>query len=241
LPDVLTDGGLNEQLAFAQTLLAAYGLPTGSVRADDLRRRIQMDKALREQIESGRSLLLIVPRVPLSQVTAALTDGLRRNEDLLGLGNRRLHKEPVNLSPWYHQQPLEYLAPGPERWLSETEWLAGKDADALFVAPSADIPAGARNRSAEDAWRDRKPGEALLSPQSWCVLFLTLLERRGQTLDANTFSLLAGARFASSDHPSSGYVPDACWNPRDRRAGLGGSGPGDASSDYGARAASEGN
>ncbi len=245
LPDLLTEDGLQAQFAFARTLLAAYGLPTGSVRADDVQRRVQTDKALREQIESGRSLLLLVPRLPLAACTAALADGLRRNEHLLGLDHQPLHDKPVSVDPLYKQQPLEYLAPkqiahDPDRWQTEQQWLAEKDMDILFVEPSPDVPAAARSRSAEQAWADRRPGEALLTPQAWCILFLTLLERQGCRLDPHTSSLLAGARFPQSNHPSSGFVPYVFWDPDYRLAYLAGSDPGGALPRDGARVASEG-
>jgi hypothetical protein len=244
LPGVLTEAGLSKQFAFAQTLLAAYGLPTGSVRADDLRRRIQTDKTLREQIEAGRSLLLLIPRIPLSQVTPALASGLRANEDFLRLASGvSLSAEPVvsDLPPELFYLDSKHGAADPNRWLSEADWMAQKDTDVLFIEPSPDVPASARNRSAADTWRDRHPGEALLTPHGWAILLLALQHLRGQTVDVRTFSLLAGAATALDQHDRPRHVPDAYWGPGRRRAALGGRDPGHADPGIGARAASEGN
>lgn len=66
--------------------------------------------------------------------------------------------------------------------------------------------------------------ETGFNPEAYIALAITRLRENGTVLDKDTYSFLTGAYFPSSDG-----VPDACFGPDRRRAGLSGFGPGDRS------------
>jgi uncharacterized protein (TIGR02996 family) len=213
----LDEGNLRFQYDFQRTLLASLDLPIGQDCFGEIRQQLQRP-ALREQVERGRTLLLLSPRVPFPRAIAALERGLRRNAHLLAEGGR-LHDPPVYVSMSYEEEGLLYHparleAGAPAQ--TEGEWLAGGKTDVLLVAPAAQFPREECYRSSAQAVEQRLPGEVFLTPQDYVLLFLTLLELRGVPLDRDTFSYLPGSRFASSR-----YVPRAGWSLEKRQLCMG--------------------
>jgi len=227
----LDEHNLRFQYDLQRTLLASLDLPIGDDRFAEIRDRIHQMPALRREIERGRTLLLLAPRIPFVRAIAAFEQGLRRNAHLLPKG--RL--QPVYVNERYQEEGLLY---NPESFddhcggQTEEEWMREQEMDILLVAPAAKIPAAQRNQSADEALRQRRNGEGFLTPQSYILLSLSLLELRGEILDRDIYSLLPGSCF-----PSFRGVPNGCWDRDRRRAYVGWDYPGYHSGVAGTRAA----
>jgi hypothetical protein len=241
LPDLRTPEGMLAQYNSQRLLAVSGGLPVEDCFEDVLQHLAQ--PSVQQDLEKGPRLLLLVPRRPLAEYVTALQAWLSQNVHLLQLpAGRPLSDEPVYVSDQF-KQGLEYHCPVQKNgqiafeWPTERQWMDEQSLDIHVLEPSADLPASARRRSANDAWNTRGAGEVFLTPQTWSMLFRTLLER-GEFLDARTWSILAGARFAKSKNDSassSRYVPYAKWVPGDRRVEFGWCSPAYSDEDVGVR------
>ncbi len=214
IPDLRTAEGARKQYESQRLILASGGLPVHDCFEDVQKHLVQ--KHVREDLEQGPRLLLLVSRRPFADYARALEEWLRQNMHLLELEGTPLPTKPVIIANTY-RRGLEYNCANSDKtfvWKNEAAWMAEKQTDILVIEPSADVPQTQRERSAEHAWNNRSPGEVFLTPQAWTMFFRTLLER-GQLLDTRTWSILAGTRFAPSDDAadfSYRLVPCAWWD-----------------------------
>jgi hypothetical protein len=241
LPDLRTPEGMLAQYNSQRLLAVSGGLPVEDCFEDVLQHLAQ--PSVQRDLEKGPRLLLLVPRRPLAEYVTALQAWLSQNVHLLQLpAGRPLADEPVYI-PDQFKQGLEYHCPVQKNgqiafeWRTERQWMDEQSLDIHVLEPSADLPASAQRRSANDAWNTCGAGEVFLTPQTWSMLFRTLLER-GELLDARTWSILAGARLAKSKNDSTSsprHVPDAGWRPGDRQVWFIWDYPGDSDEGAGVR------
>lgn len=231
LPDLRTREGARRQYDFQRVLRRFLGLPAGEDRFEEVLQHLSQSHC-QEAIERG-AILFLPPRITFMAAVAALERGLERNAHLLPRG--RLHVQPVYVNQRFQEEGLRYdpagFAPDPAG-KTEQQWRREADQDVLLIEPSADVPQAARHRSAAQALQERREHEVFLAPQAWMLLFLTLLELRGEALDQDTRSLLPGACFLASPR-----VPFAHWTDGSGRARIDWDGPDCASEDTGPRVA----